>query len=334
MTTSVKVLALLSILVGTLTATSAAQSTTNAVLASSEGGVVVNINEVPVDGATKINEVLPAGAMVVAGSDGRALLRLADGLFIELQPSSELIIGETIEGGSVDPAGNPIPQTKLTLNSGSLVLLSSPESLARSSVVIVTNRGSYSPVNAGDTLVIADSADPATSQVTVVSLTGEGMVTTTEGDPLPVGEGLAVVLTADGQAKTSTVSDLPEGTTYETVVRSASTSVSGVQAIAPQTFSTQSTSEPTPTPRPPRPTPTPSPITVEASPTPTPRPPRPTPTPSPSPSPTPPPPRPTPTPSPSPTPTPRPPRPTPTPSPSPLPPRPTPSPTQTPSDSP
>ena len=323
MTTIVKAPSWLCVLSAVLWTVTTAESSTSAVLASSEGGVVVNINDIPVDGSTKINEVLPAGAMVVAGSDGRALLRLADGLFIELQPSSELVVGETIEGGSVDPSGNPLPQTKLTLNSGSLVLLSSPESLAQASVVIVTTRGTISPVNAGDTLVVADTADPATSQVTVVSLTGEGVVTTTEGNSLPVGEGLAVVLTADGQTKTSTLADLPDAGAYENTVQSASTSASALQSTTPQTFSTQSV--PGPTPRAPRPTPTPTPV-LTADPSPTVRPPRPTPTPSPTPLP----PRPTPTPSP----TPLPPRPTPTPSPSPLPPRPTPSPTQTPSDAP
>ena len=293
----------------------AADSIATAVLASSDGQVVVNINDVPVDGATKVNQALPAGAMVVVGSDGRALLRLAGDLFVELQPSSELIIGETIEAGTLDAAGNPLPQVKLTLNSGSLVLLSSQDALAQASVMIVTPRGTVSPVNAGDTLVIADSADPATSQVTVVALTGEGVVTTTEGNPLPVGAGLAVVLTADGQVKTSTLSGIPEAGSYESIVQSASSSVSNLLSVPVQSLSVQGTSEPSPTPRPPKPTPTPSPA---PSPSPTPRPPKPTPTPSPSPSPSP-----APSPSPSPSPTPRPPKPTPTPSP-----------TQTPSDSP
>ncbi len=336
MTTVVKAIAWLSVLVVVLWTAIAAESTTNAVLATSEGGVVVNINDVPVDGASKINEVLPAGAMIVVGSDGRALLRVADDIFVELQPSSELIIGETVEAGTVDAAGNPLPQIKLTLNSGSLVLLSSAESLAQASVVIVTPRGTVSPVNAGDTLVIADTADPATSQVTVVSPTGEGVVTTTEGNSLPVGEGLALVLTADGQAKTSTLTDLPDSGSYESMVNLATTSVSNLQSTAPQTLSVQSVSGPAPTPTP-RSTPTPTPVTTSASPTPTPRggtasptpTPRPTATPTPTPSPTPTP-RPTATPTPTPSPTPAP-SPTPTPRPTATP-TPTPSPTQTPSD--
>lgn len=323
MTTIVKALAWFLLPAAILWTAVASGSTTDAVLAASEGGVVVNINDTPVDGTSKVNDVLPSGTMVVVGSDGRALLRLGTDLFVELQPSSELIVGETVPAGAVDPAGNPLPQIKLTLNRGSLVLLTGEQSLTQSSVLIVTNRGTVSPVNAGDTLVIADSPDAATSQITVVSLTGEGLVTTTEGNSLPVGEGLAVVLTADGQTKTSTLSDMPEAESYESTVKLASTSVSNLQSAAPQTFSVQSVAGPTPTPRP---TPTPTPVTSAASPTPTPRP---TPTPSPSPTPTP---RPTPTPSPTPTP-----RPTPTPSPSPTPtprPTPTPSPTQTPSDQP
>ena len=338
MTTVVKAFALLSALFAVLWTAIAAEPASNAVLVSSEGGVVVNINDVPVDGAGKVDEVLPAGAMIVVGSDGRAILRLADDIFVELQPSSELIIGETIDAGTVDAAGNPQPQIKLTLNSGSLVLLSSMESLAQSSVVIVTPRGTVSPVNAGDTLIIADGADTASSQVTVVSLTGQGVVTTTEGNSLPVGEGLAVVLTPDGQAKTSTFSDLPNAGSFENMVQLATTSVSGLQAAAaPQSFSVQSLAGPSPTPTP-RSTPTPAPVTASVSPTPTPRPTA-TPTPTPSPTPTP---RPTatPTPTPSPTPTPRPtatPTPTPSPTPTPRPtatPTPTPSPTATPTPSP
>ena len=284
---------------------------------------MVNIDDVPVDGASKVNEVLPAGALVVVGSDGRALLRLGDDLFVELQPSSELIIGETVEGGAVGSAGNPLPQIKLTLNSGSLVLLSSAASLAQSSVIIVTPRGTVSPVNAGQTLIAANSADPATSEVTVIALTGEGVVTTTDGNTVPIGEGLAVVLSGSNEVKTSTLSDMPEAQTYQTTVQLASTSVSNFQtASAPApTLSVQSVSAPlpTPTPRPtatppstPAPAPQSSPVTTSASPTPTPRPTS-TPTPTPSPTATP---RPTVTPTPTP-------RPTPTP---------TPRPTQTPSD--
>jgi hypothetical protein len=317
MTTVVKAIAGLSILVAVLWTAIAAESTTNAVLATSEGGVVVNINDIPVDGASKINEVLPTGAMVVAGSDGKVLLRLADDLFIELQSSSELIIGETMEGGVLDPSGNPLPQIKLTLNNGSLVLLASEESLAKASVVIVTPRGTVAPVNAGQTLIVANNTDPATSDVTVIALTGEGVVTTTDGSTVPVGEGLAVVLSADNEVTTSTLADLPDSQTFENTVQLASASASNYEtATAPSVSSLSvvdstpaalatTTASASPTPRPPRPTPTPSP---SPSPSPTPRPPRPTPTPSPSPSP-----------SPSPTPTPR-------------PPRPTPSPTQTPSD--
>jgi hypothetical protein len=326
MTTMVKAFAFLSALVAVLWTAIAAEPAANAVLASSEGGVVVNINDVPVDGATKVNEVLPAGAMIVVGSDGRAILRLADDLFVELQPSTELIIGETIDAGTVDAGGNRLPQIKLTLNTGSLVLLSSAESLAQSSVVIVTPRGTVSPVNAGDTLIIADGADTASSQVTVVSLTGQGVVTTTEGSSLPVGEGLAVVLTPDGQAKTSTFSDLPDAGALQNMVQVANSSISTLQSTAPLAPAVQSFSEPSPTPTPkPRPSPSPTPT---PTPTPTPSPsPTPTPKPRPSPSPTPTP-TPTPTPSPSPTPTPKP-RPSPSPTPTP-----TPSPTQTPSDAP
>lgn len=267
----------------------------------------MNVDDVPADGSSKLNEALPAGAMVVAASDGRAILRLADGLFVELQPSSELIIGETLDAGSVDSAGNPVPQIQLTLNSGSLVLLSSPESLAQIAVVIVTPRGTVTPVNAGQTLVVASGGDAVTSEVTVLSLTGEGVVTTTDGNSVPVGEGLAVVLSADGKVQSTTLTDLPGAESYESTVQTAANTVSNLESAPPPSPVVRSVSSASPTP-----------VTTVASPTPTPRPTA-TPTPTPSPTPTP---RPTATPTPTPSPTPTP-RPTATP---------TPQPTLTPSD--
>ena len=302
----------------------AAEPSSTVVLASSEGGVVVNVDDVPADGSSKLNEALPAGAMVVAASDGRAILRLADGLFVELQPSSELIIGETLDAGSVDSAGNPLPQIQLTLNSGSLVLLSSPESLAQIAVIVVTPRGAVTPVNAGQTLVVASGGDAVTSEVTVLSLTGDGVVTTTDGDSVPVGEGLALVLSADGKVQSTTLTDLPGAESYESTVQTAANTVSNLESAPPPSPVVRSVSSASPTPTP-RPTATPTPT---PSPTPTPRP---TATPTPTPSPTA-----TPTPTPSPTPTPRPtatPTPTPSPTPTPRPTAtPTPRPTLTPSD--
>ena len=300
-----KVLLWLSVICVALWTAIAAESSATAVLASSEGGVVVNVDDVPADGSSKLNEALPAGAMVVAASDGRAILRLADGLYVELQPSSELIIGETLDAGSVDSAGNPVPQIQLTLNSGSLVLLSSPESLAQIAVVIVTPRGTVTPVNAGQTLVVASGGDAVTSEVTVLSLTGEGVVTTTDGNSVPVGEGLAVVLSADGKVQSTTLTDLPGAESYESTVQTAANTVSNLESAPPPSPVVRSVSSasPTPTPRPTAtPTPTPSP-TATPTPTPTPSPtptPRPTATPTPTPSPTPTP-RPTATPTPQPT---------------------------------
>jgi hypothetical protein len=310
-----------------------AASASAATLSAVEGSATVNIDGIPLEAAAKLNEVLPVGAAVLTADDGRALLRLADGLFVELQPGTQAIIGEVVDGGALDAAGNPLPQIRITLNSGSLVMISTQDSLAQMSLVVVTPRGTVSPVNAGQAVVLTEGAEPASSTVTFVSVSGEGIVTTTAGEPLPVGQGLAVVLSADGQTSTSTVTDLSASGTYDALVQRAAASVANLSAPSPQITSSQPQPSPTPTPRmtsttaepsptpTPRPTPTPSPT---VSPTPTPRP---TATPSPTVSPTPTP-RPTPTPSPtvSPTPTPR-----PTVSPTPTPrPTPTPSPTQTP----
>jgi len=306
------------------------------VVSSAEGEANVNIEGVMAPAGDKIGELLPPGVIVITGLNGRALVRLADGLFIELQPESQITFTGVAAEAVVDAGGSSLPQISVTLVSGSLVLVSTPEALAQTSLLVITPRGNLSPVNSGQLLVTADSADPGLATVTIAVVKGDALVTQTGGDTTPVGEGLVVTLKADGQSSMGTLAGLPESPAYTSTVQSTVTKVESLEPTSPvpmQTFSEPvTTSEPSPTPTP-RSTPAPSPVvTAEPSPSPTPRlDPSPTPTPRPTPSPTP-----TPRPTPSPTPTPRPepsptPTPRPTPSPTPTPrPTPTPSPTQTP----
>jgi hypothetical protein len=326
MTRRFRMLCLLT-LIGCLATSSAA---TAAVLSIAEGQTTVSIGGVPSDGSAKLNENLPVGAVVTTGNDGKALLRVAEGIFLELQGGTQLVIGSTEISGTIDPAsGQPIPQTTITLQSGSFVLVTGPGSLASNALVIVTPRGSIAPASAGQTFIAADSADPAVANVTVAAVTGSGVVTTTIGEPIPVGGGMVAVLGAGGANNVINLDGFSQAASIGTAVQSAAASVGNQQPSsqpqpaslsAPSMRVTSQSSNPRPTP-----TPAPAPEVASASPAPSPvtasTTPRPTPTPGPTTTP-----RPTPTPGPTTTP-----RPTPTPSPTTTPrPTPTPSPTQTP----
>ena len=300
---------------------------TAAVLTGAEGQTSVSIGGVPSDGATKLNETLPAGAVVMTGGDGKALLRVAEGIFLELQGDTQLVIGATETKGAIDPAsGESLPQTTVTLQSGSFVLLAAPESLQNNALLVVTPRGSLAPASSGLAYIAADSADPSVANVTVAAVEGSGVITTTAGEPVPLGGGMVAVLGSDGATNVINLDGFAQSTLINSTVQSAAASVGNLEPVsqpaslgAPvrvtsQTSTPSVTSSPTPRPRPspsPSPSPAPSPL-PSPSPSPTPRP-RPSPSPSPSP-----------VPSPSPSPTPRP-RPSPSPSPTA-----TPSPTQTP----
>jgi len=307
-----------------------------AVISQVDGNATVNSEGVLTPAAEKSGELLLPGVIVQTNENGRALLKMAEGFFIELQPETQIILGGLVADGGADTMGNPLPQAAVTLVSGSLVVVTTSAGLDQASLLVVTPRGNLSPVNAGQVFVVTDSADPSLATVTVAVLTGDTLVTKTGGDATPVGEGLAMALKADGQSSLNTFTNLPENSLYTVSVQSTVAKIDSLAGPALVPMQTLNDPAPTPTPRAtptPRPTPTPTPTPRPTpSPTPTPRPtPTPTPTPRPTPSPTPTPrPTPTPTPTPRPTPTPTPtPRPTPTPTPTPRP-TPTPSPTQTP----
>jgi hypothetical protein len=303
-------------------------------LTSAEGQTMVSIDGVPSEGATKLNETLPAGAVVTTGGDGKALLRVAEGIFLELQGGTQLVVGATVENGAIDPAsGQSLLQTTVTLQSGSFVLLAAAQSLQNNALLVVTPRGSLAPAGAGNVFIAADSTDPAMANVTVAAVSGNGVVTTTAGESIPLGGGMVAVLGSDGAANVINLEGFAQAASINTTVQSAAAGVGNFQPVAqpqaatltaPVVGATSQTSSPSaspsPTPRP-RPSPSPSPSPAPSpSPSPSPSPtPRPRPSPSPSPSPAP-----SPSPSPSPSPTPRP-RPSPSPSPTA-----TPSPTQTP----
>ena len=291
-----------------------------------EGTAAVVVEGVSSNAESKVGEPLPEGAVVTTGDDGFIVVEIAPGLFIELQPDAQVTIGAIDPAGGLDSDGNTIPRVSLNLISGGLVVHATGESSETAAVVVVTPKGSFSPVTSGVTFVNASAATLPDGDVTVASVSGSGIVTTTEGDPVTLGDGLMVVLDGAANKSATTISSSTGGAQITETIKTSSTRIANLQlspmgatslSAPAQTVTTTSvTLTPTPTPRPTA-TPTPTPLSAPTStPTPTPRPTA-TPTPTPSPTPTP---RPTatPTPTPSPTPTPRP-TATPTPSPSPTP---------------
>jgi hypothetical protein len=277
-----------------------------------DGEATVVIEGVTSDAASKVGETLPSGALLTTGADASMIIEVAPGIFVELQPGTQFTIGDTDPAGASDAEGNTVPRVSLNLVSGTLILHATEESLQAAAVIITTPEGSFTPANPGITYISATPPDAPEASVTIASVSGEGLATTTNGDPVPVGQGLVVVLKDDGQSSVSPLSDFAQATQIAETTQSSATSVSTLSTTTSpspqrttQSFTTTSGPEPTPTPR-----------TLSATPTPTPTP-RPTSTPTPTPSPTPTPrPTSTPTPTPSPTPTPRPtstPTPTPTP---------------------
>jgi len=299
-----------------------------ATLASAEGEVTVTTDGLLSSADQVLQASLAAGTTIATAEDSRALLQLGPGLYLDMEPLTQVVVGQTREAGVLDAAGQSLPQAVIFINAGSVVLISSEEGLAVLSVALTSPRGTVTPVNPGLMYVSVFGLDPGDSTLTVAFVSGDGIFTSTEGDPVPVGEGLVLGLEGERAPVVDPLADVNEGANYRSTAESSSTRVQNLVATSSTVEPTptlttfgeispeptpRSTPTPTPTPRPtPEPTPTPRPT---PEPTPTPRPtPEPTPTPRPTPEPTP-----TPRPTPEPTPTPRPtPTPTPTPRPTPV----------------
>jgi len=242
-------------------------------LVQSQGSASVELRGSSSSGTDNLNRSLPPGTVVSTGEDGKVVIELEPGIVIELEPNSQIVIGETIPGGAEDADGNPIPLVSITINSGTITVLTTEGGLATAALQVVTPRGVIVPVVAGQSVITVTGTDPASSTVTVASVAGSEMVTTTEGENLPVAEGLAVVLRPDGQYQTLPIVDLPNGAAIISIAQNAAQNVAGLNLNpgGPPPPPVPPPEPPLP-PDPPAPTPTPTP-----APTPTP-----VPTPSPS----------------------------------------------------
>ena len=237
-------------------------------LASSQGVGQVIINGVESDSSTKTDSSLPPGTVVTTGEDGKSIIELAPGIVVELQPNTQITIGETTDNYQVDQLGNPIPAVSITVTTGTVVAVPTEGGLATAVLMIVTPRGNVSVLEPGQTVVTVTGADPESSTVTVASPTGNDMVTTTQGERVPVGEGLAVILKPDGQSTVLALSDVPNGMQIIQAAQSAASNIGNLTNLTPPTpppvipppapdVPTILPVQPTPTPTP---TPTPSPV--------------------------------------------------------------------------
>jgi hypothetical protein len=266
-----------------------------------EGTSAVVVEGVSSEADSKVGEPLPEGAIVTTGNDGFIVIEIAPGILIELQPDAQVTIGAIDPTGGLDSDGNTIPRVSVNLISGGLVVHATETSAETAAVLVVTPKGSFSPVTSGVTYVNATAATLPDGNVTVASVAGSGIVTTTEGDPLTLGDGLMVVLDGTASKGAATISSSTGGAQITEVSQASSTriasippSVIGAASMSAPAPTRATTSVVTPAPAPtitPRATPVSSPTeTPSITPRPTPVPtitPRPTPSPTITPRPTP-----------------------------------------------
>jgi hypothetical protein len=218
----------------------------SAVVIKSDGTVTIMQNGVQSTGAENVGGTLPPGTIVTTGENGKTLLEVAPGITIELQPNTQITIGETVPDKGTDALGNPIPEVYVTLTVGSIIC-DTQGAAGAASLVVQTARGTISPVTPGVMVISSTGADPTMATVTVAALVGDKLAVTTEGEQVPVGEGLVVILRPDGM-ETGSLTDYPN--------------LSGNVPIplappVPLPPPDRPTSTPTPTPNP---TPTPPPV--------------------------------------------------------------------------
>jgi hypothetical protein len=151
-------------------------------------------------------------------------------------------------------SGNQAGQPSVTVNSGTIVVLTAPGAPL---AVIVTPLGSVEVVEPGQTVVSVVGTNPSNTTVTVASTAGSDMVTTMQGEQIPVAEGLAVILTPDGNYQAMNISDLPNGNSITSIAQNAAQNAGGLD-LPPPPPPLVPTEPPLP-PDPPLPTPTPTP---------------------------------------------------------------------------
>ena len=213
-----------------------------------EGSSDIVVEGVSSDADSKIGETLPEGAVITTGNDGRIVIEVAPGILLELQPDAQLTIGASDPNGGVDSESRTIPRISLNLMSGGVVVHASGDSLEAASVVIVTPKGSFSPASPGITVVSATAPTSPEGTVTIASLTGSGVLTTTEGEQDTLGDGLMVVLGSAAPSKPVTISDSPQAGQLAEIAQASASRIASLPA--PSIGLSTTSTAPAPTPRP------------------------------------------------------------------------------------
>ena len=208
----VRIVSCLSLLLFTMTARSAVVST-------AAGTVTILKNGVQSTGAENLGGALPPGTIVTTGDDGKILVEVAPGITIELQPNTEITIGETVPDKGQDANGNPVPETYVTLSVGSVTCDTTGSATGENgamttSLVIISPRGTISPATAGSMVVSVTGADPKTSTVTVAAVAGDKMVTTTEGELVNIPGGMVGIFRPDG-FEVGAITDYPNSNSVQ-----------------------------------------------------------------------------------------------------------------------
>ena len=210
-----------------------------------EGTSAVVVEGVSSEADSKVGEPLPEGAIVTTGNDGFIVIEVAPGILIELQPDAQVTIGAIDPAGGLDSDGNTIPRVSVNLISGGLVVHATGTSAETAAVLVVTPKGSFSPVSSGVTYVNATAATLPDGNVTVASVAGSGIVTTTEGDPVVLGDGLMVVLGATSPSAATTISG---STSASQITEVAQSSASRIASLPPSPISSPAVSHTSVTP--------------------------------------------------------------------------------------
>ncbi|MBE2181267.1 MAG: hypothetical protein IAE97_12440 [Chthoniobacterales bacterium] len=180
------------------------------------------------DAASLVNTELPPGTIITTGDDGQVVVELAPGIVITMRSETQVTIEPTKENGATDSLGNPMPELYITLTVGTIVLNTTAEGLGiaydangeligytkggnsiagyskdssksgprptGAGLVVRTPRGNISPVLPGEAIITVTGDDPDLATVTVQAEVGSMIATDTEGQQIPVPEGLVVIL--------------------------------------------------------------------------------------------------------------------------------------------
>lgn len=91
-------------------------------LASSQGSVtLIAANGAETEGSGSLGAALAPGTIITTGEDGSAVIDIGGGSTLQVQPKTQLTIGETRMDRAINDAGDPIPEVTVTLPVGTVI---------------------------------------------------------------------------------------------------------------------------------------------------------------------------------------------------------------------